>query len=400
MASDLQRAAGRHYFSGEPITLRWADGRITAVEAGQAAAEAGWWLAPGLFDVQVNGFGGVDFQAEGLAVAVLEQAVAALRRFGCTRFLLTLITDEWDALMARLERLKLLREASPTLKTAIAGWHVEGPFLSAEPGYHGAHDPSLMRDPSPELIRELRAVAGESPLLMTLAPERQGAIEAIALAHSLGITISLGHTNASGETLAAAVRAGATGFTHLGNACPQSLDRHDNILWRALDTPGLQVSLIPDGRHVSPSLFRLIHRTMTEGTVCYTADAMAAAGAPPGRYSLGRLQLEVGADRIVRQPGRTNFAGSALTPIEGVFRAAAMLGVPWQETWRRFSELPADWIGVPAGLRPGAPANFCLVRPRADAPAVELRVFAAGQEVAESVVDLRGVQLGQAARGA
>lgn len=357
-------------------------------------------MAPGLFDVQVNGFGGVDFQAGGLAAAALEQAVAALRRFGCTRFLLTLITDEWDALMARLERLKLLREASATLKTAIAGWHVEGPFLSPEPGYHGAHDPSLMRDPSPELIRELRAVAGESPLLMTLAPERDGALEAIALARSLGITISLGHTNASAEALAAAVRAGATGFTHLGNACPQLLDRHDNILWRALDTPGLQVSLIPDGRHVSPALFRLVHRALPRDAVFYTTDAMAAAGAPPGRYSLGRLELEVGTARIVRPPGRTHFAGSALTAIEGVFRAAAMLGVPWQETWRRFSELPADWIGVPGGLMVGAPADFCLVRPRAEPPAVELRVFAAGQEVAQSVVDLRGIQLGQAARGA
>src|SRR5262249_3317980 len=148
-------------------------------------------------------------------------AIEQLRLAGCGRFLLTLITDEWPRLIARLRHLRELRERSSEIRSAIAGWHIEGPFLSAEPGFRGAHNPSCMIDPMPEHILELREVVGRDPLLITVAPERPGALDAIRLAVSLGIKVSLGHTNASTEILNLATKAGATGFTHLGNGCPQ-----------------------------------------------------------------------------------------------------------------------------------------------------------------------------------
>jgi N-acetylglucosamine-6-phosphate deacetylase len=244
----------------------------------------------------------------------------------------------------------------------IAGWHIEGPFLSASPGFHGAHDPTLMIDPRPDHIRELRDCVPADPLLLTLSPERPGALESIALAKSLGMTVSLGHTDASGDQLRLAVQAGASGFTHLGNGCPQLLDRHDNILWRVLDTSGLTLSLIPDGHHVSPPLFRLIHRAADPNSLFYVTDAMAAAGCPPGRYRIGALDLEVGADGAVRQPGRTNFAGSSLRPCAGVARAARMRRCSWRVAWDQFSLVPARFAGLPAGLRPGGPADLCLIQ--------------------------------------
>jgi N-acetylglucosamine-6-phosphate deacetylase len=308
-------------------------------------------------DPQINGFAGVDFQRDGVTPAELVQAVQGLRTAGCRRFLLTLITDRWESLLTRLRHLRRLRAGSVQLRHAIAGWHLEGPFLSEKPGFHGAHDPTLMLDPTPAHIRDLREAAGDDLLLLTLAPERAGGIEAIELAVSLGVKVSLGHTDASAAILREAVSAGATGFTHLGNACPQQLDRHDNILWRVLDTAGLTVSLIPDQRHVSPALFRLIHRALPSDRIVYTTDAMAAAGASPGRYMLGRLELEVGEDRIVRQPGRTNFAGSALTPGEAVLNAATMLGVPWQETWSRMALNPARWLGLPVDPGSAEPSS-------------------------------------------
>src|SRR6202008_524727 len=145
-------------------------------------------------------------------------------------------------------------------------------------------NPALMRDPAPEHILELRTITGDDPLLLTLAPERAGALPASELAVSRGIKVSLGHSNASAEILEQAVDAGATGFTHLGNGCPRDLDRHDNILWRIFERPELTVSLIPDKIHVSPALFRLVHRTMDK--IFYTTDAMSAAGAGPGKYKL------------------------------------------------------------------------------------------------------------------
>jgi N-acetylglucosamine-6-phosphate deacetylase len=174
------------------------------------------------------------------------------------------------------------------------------------------------------------------------------------------------------------VKAGATGFTHLANACPRELDRHDNILWRVLDTAGLTVSLIPDRIHVSPPLFRLVHRALDASAIYYTTDAMAAAGAPPGRYKLGRLEVEVGVDQIVRQPGKANFAGSAARPVDAVFRAAEMLGCAWQEVWPRLSEAPAKFMGLSHQLAVGQPATFCLLKVTALNQLMDLQVYTDG----------------------
>jgi N-acetylglucosamine-6-phosphate deacetylase len=367
-----------HYATRQPVRLNLDAGIITQLEPASSQPKENLWLAPGIFDPQVNGYGGIDFQQDNLKTEDLLSATRELRKSGCTQILLTLITDDWSKLTARLRHLKSLRDSSKELKAAIAGWHIEGPFLSAEPGFHGAHRPEFMHNPTAADIQALRTITNSDPLLLTIAPERPGAIDAITLATSLGIKTSLGHTNASAIALHQAVKAGATGFTHLGNGCPRDLDRHDNILWRVFETPGLTVGLIPDQIHVSPPLFRLVHRVLGPDSIYYTTDAMSAAGAPPGKYKLGALELEVGPDQIVRQPGKTNFAGSALKPIVGVFRAAYMLQQPWQEAWKRFSEIPARMMNLPHGLEKGKPANFCLLKFAGENQLAEFRTFSQG----------------------
>jgi N-acetylglucosamine-6-phosphate deacetylase len=372
--------AALHWATGQSTRLAWEKGVIRELESLPCALAEKVWLAPPLFDLQVNGFGGVDFQRDVLTVADLSRAVRALRSAGCGRFLFTLITTEWPRLTERLARAVALRAESEDLQSAIAGWHIEGPFLSAKPGFHGAHDPALMLDPTPERIRTLRALTGNDSLLLTMAPERPGALEAIALAVSLGAKVSLGHTDASVQTIHAAFQAGATGFTHLGNGCPRELDRHDNILWRVLDASALTVSLIPDRIHLSPALFRLIHRVMPAENIVYVSDAMAAAGAAPGHFTLGALEVEVGPDQIVRQPGQSNFAGSALRPIEGIFRAASMLDVPWPQLWRKMSDLPARFMGLSHELAVGRSADFCLIAENSGQRPPDVRFFARGCE--------------------
>jgi N-acetylglucosamine-6-phosphate deacetylase len=352
--------SGFHYATRAPVKIlrnqpAGGTSALSTTKGGQT------WFAPLLFDAQVNGYGGIDFQQDNLTTENLLTAVSRLRAAGCGRFLLTLITDEWKCLTARLRHLRALRAKTPELQAAIAGWHIEGPFLSAEPGFHGAHNPALMRDPSPGLMRELRQITETDPVLLTLSPERKGSAESIETAVSLGIRISLGHTNASTGALRDSVKAGATSFTHLGNGCPRELDRHDNILWRVFETPGLMVGLIPDRIHVSPALFRLIHKTLPTDSIYYVTDAMSAAGMPPGKYPLGQLQLEVGPDQIVRQPDKPLFAGSALRAIDGVFRAAAMLGCDWQKVWDKFSEAPARLMGLPHKFDPDISNPVCVV---------------------------------------
>lgn len=352
---------GRSVRSGLPLRLRWKAGRIVECEVVPAPPALKDWIAPPLVDLQNNGYAGIDFQSDGTRPTDLLQSSHALTQAGCTRFLLTLITDSWQALLDRLSHLRKLREQDSELKRRIVGWHIEGPFLSDQPGFHGAHRPAFMQDPQLPQLQALREIVGSDPLLLTVAPERKGVIEAIRWAARSGIKVSLGHTNATAAQIAEAVDAGASGFTHFGNGCPSQMDRQDNILWRVLDESRLTLGMIPDGIHLRASVFRVAHHVRGNSRIFYVTDAMAAAGAPPGRYRLGHEELEVGSDQVVRKPGQTTFAGSALRPIDGVLRAAAMLQEPWPSVWSRFSDGPAAWMGLNPGLQVGDPAEFCWI---------------------------------------
>lgn len=351
----------RDYRTGQGLRVAWRSGNVAEVVPAEAPDEV--WIAPGLTDLQVNGYGASDFQDPGLTLEAMCRAVRALHRDGCVQFFPTLTTDDWDAMIAQVRRIRGWRATCPEIRDAIAGWHIEGPFLSPVPGYCGAHPKDRMISPTPEHIRQLREVTGTDPVLLTVAPEQEGVPAIIPLAVSLGMRVSLGHSNASGAELDAAVRGGASSFTHLGNGCPQVLDRHDNILWRVVEREALHPGLIPDSIHVSPSLFRLLHRAMDPGRFWYTTDAVHPAGAPCGRYRImGGTEVEVGPDQVVRVPGASNFAGSALRPLEAIFRAAGMLGCTWREVWDRYTLQPRALMGMGQGLlEPGAAASFCVL---------------------------------------
>ncbi|MBC8243014.1 MAG: N-acetylglucosamine-6-phosphate deacetylase [Verrucomicrobia bacterium] len=346
---------------GKPVLAKWEEGRFTEITPTGEPPAGNRWIGPPLLDIQVNGYAGIDFQQDDLTEADLLHAVEQLGQACCSQILFTLVTDDWEAMTRRLANAKQLRDAHPALGQAIAGWHIEGPFLSPVTGYCGAHPADKMLRPTPEYIAELRALAGDDPLLLTMAPEIDGGLAGFAAAREHGIRVSIGHTNAPAHILRRVTAGGPAGFTHLGNGCPATLDRADNIVWRALDTPGLTCGLIPDRWHVSPALFRLIHRLVEPDSIYYTTDAMAAASAPPGNYRLGPLELEVGPEQIVRLPGTSNLAGSALTPIDGVRRASEMLDTDWQTVWPRFSRAPAQFMDLPEGFTIGTPATFALI---------------------------------------
>jgi N-acetylglucosamine-6-phosphate deacetylase len=342
----------------QPVLAKWDKGVFTELAHTDEPPPEAKWIGPPLVDLQVNGFAGVDFQRDDLTADHLRHAVTALGQAGCNRFCFTLITADWNVMTQRLAKAKQLRDTDPALGQAIAGWHIEGPFLSSEPGYCGAHPPDLMLSPTPDNLQSIREITGEDPVLLTMAPEIENGLSAFAKAREFGFRVSIGHTNAPDNIMRRVTTAGPTGFTHLGNGCPVELKRDDNILWRALDTPNLTYSLIPDRWHVSPSLFRILHRLIDRDSLYYTTDAMAAAGSAPGKYNLGHLELEVGPEEIVRLSGTANLAGSALTPINAIRHAAEMLRCDWQDIWKYYSTNPANFMNLPAAFEPGAPAEF------------------------------------------
>ena len=236
------------------------------------------------------------------------------------------------------------------IAATVCGYHIEGPFLSAEEGYCGAHPAALQRAPDITAFRSLQSAAGGNIRLLTIAPEWPGSAEFIAEVTGAGVAVSLGHTNASDAEIDAAIAAGARLCTHLGNGVPQTLPRHDNIVQRLLARDELTACLIPDGVHLPPFVLRNFFRAKPPGKVLLTTDAMAAAAAPPGRYTLGPAEGE-SRDGAVRQPGRPNLAGSSLTADRGVANAAKWLGVSVPEARALFSTRVAEFfgIGLPAG---------------------------------------------------
>lgn len=302
--------------------------------------------AAGLFDFQVNGFGGVDFQRDNLTSTEFAHAVAALRQHGTSGIFATLITDEIDALCRRFAALEKLCATVPSAGAAILGYHLEGPWLSPTPGYRGAHPAGPMRAPTFADYERLQAAAHGRLRLITLAPEWPGSAEFIAAVTQQGVHVSLGHTNASEAEIDAAIRAGARFCTHLGNGCPLELPRHDNIVQRLLARDELTACFIPDGIHLPKGVLKNFVRAKPTGRVLFTTDAMAGAGAPPGRYTIGPHLITVGADGVARQPGEKNFAGSTLTPDVGVRHIADWLNLTPEAAHHLWSTAPAAAFGI------------------------------------------------------
>jgi N-acetylglucosamine-6-phosphate deacetylase len=285
----------------------------------------------GHFDLQANGFAGVDFQQPGVPAAALERAVAALQAHGTTGVLVTFITDTIDALAAQLAHFERVAAESPAVRAMVAGYHLEGPNLLPEPGYHGAHDPRKMKAPDCREFDRLWAASGGRVRLITLAPEWPGSAEYIRHAVAHGVRMSIGHSNADDRAIDAATAAGLTLCTHVGNGVPQQLPRHDNIIQRVLARDELCAVFIPDGHHVPPGTLRNFVRAKPRDKVLFTTDCVAAAAAPPGRYTVGTLEVESGADGVVREPGKPNFAGSSLTMDQAVRHVQQWLGWPEAE---------------------------------------------------------------------
>src|SRR5688572_28310213 len=265
------------------------------------------------FDLQVNGYGGVDFNSDDLTPDQLRQACAALQRDSVAGILATIITEQLDVMFKRLSRLVELRERDDLAKRLIPGIHIEGPFLNETSGYRGAHPADAIVPADPDSMQRLLDAAGGLTRIVTLAPERDAHFRVTSFLAKQNITVSAGHTDATLDDLNGAADAGLKMFTHVGNGCPMQLHRHDNIIQRALAMRDrLTLCFIADGTHVPFFALANYLRCGIENCAVVT-DAIAPAGMGPGRYKLGRWDLVIGDDMVARAPDGSHFVGSAIT---------------------------------------------------------------------------------------
>ena len=263
------------------------------------------------FDLQLNGYKGIDFNADDLSAEALTRACEAVRADGGGRMLATVITDRLDRMTARIARLAALRAADPFVADVMAGIHVEGPCISPVPGFVGAHPPAHVVPATPAVVEQL-VTAGEGLVrLVTLAPEHDAGLAATRWLVDRGIVVSAGHCDPPADVLERAIDAGLTAFTHLGNGCPLLLHRHDNIIQRVLASDRLRwVMLIPDGVHLPPPVVRTIIRTVGIDRVIAVTDATAAGGMGPGRFPLAGREVLVDADGAAWAADRSHLVGS------------------------------------------------------------------------------------------
>jgi N-acetylglucosamine-6-phosphate deacetylase len=311
-----------------PGQVEVADGRITRY----GVAGAGRGIAvPGFIDLQVNGFGGVDFldaDADGY-----RRAGEALLETGVTSFLPTLITAPEDELVAAIAEVPRKSEGPRVL-----GVHLEGPFLA--PARLGTHPPQDRRDPDEALLTRL---LDAGPVrVMTIAPELPGALDLIGVLHAHGVVASCGHSNATAEQAEAAFERGVRTVTHLFNAMRPLSHRDPGIVGAALVRDDVIVQLIVDDVHLAPATTRLVWRAAA-GRVALVTDAVAAASAESGSYSLGSVELSV-KDGAVRAP-EGMLAGSVQTMI-GAVRNLHALGAPLEEALEAAATVPARVLGM------------------------------------------------------
>ncbi|HKA19821.1 MAG TPA: amidohydrolase family protein [Blastocatellia bacterium] len=295
---------------------------------------------PGFFDLQVNGFAGVDFNSPGCTPEQLKHTTDALRSTGVTRFLPTLITSSIErfSLCAR----SILRFSDP----AIAGIHMEGPYISPVDGPRGAHSRKHVIGASIEDFSRRQDAAEGRISLVTLAPEVPGALRLIEHLVKSDIRVAIGHSAALPEQIRDAVSAGATLSTHLGNGCAQVLRRHPNFIWQQLAEDELYASFIVDGHHLPPATVKSMMRAKQPSRTILVTDATAAAGCPPGFYTIGDARVELDAVGRVAVPGAPNLAGSALAIHDAIANTVRFTGLSLSEVLPMASTLPARYLGA------------------------------------------------------
>lgn len=291
---------GRHYRLDEPICVTvekspgGAGGRIATVELLPDAADERWpWIAPGFFDLQVNGYGGAWFSDETLSPEMVRTILEKYVAHGVTRLCPTLITNSFEAIRDGLVAIRTACERDAWVNSMVAGCHVEGPYISPEDGPRGAHPRSHVRPCDWDEFQRWQEASGGRIRLMTLAPEAGGAPEFIRRAVASGVTVAIGHTAATTAEIEAAVEAGATLSTHLGNGTHPVLPRHPNHLWDQLAEPRLRPSLITDGFHVPANFVRSVLLAKGVENCIITCDASGLAGSPPGIYDYNGGRIEV-----------------------------------------------------------------------------------------------------------
>jgi len=362
--------------TGRPIQIHEKGGRIAKIDEvpGPPGADDGLWVAPGLIDIQVNGFAGVDYNSPDTPLDDIARSIEVIKASGVTRFYPTVITGSNGNIrgsLANLARAKKELSAGP----AMPGFHVEGPWISAVDGPRGAHPLEHVRPPTIEEFHEFQEAAEGNIRLITLAPESAGALPVIKYLAEQGIVVSIGHTGASPEQVRDAISAGATMSTHLGNGAHEMLQRHPNYIIEQMAADELCAGLIGDGIHLPPSFLKVAVRAKGLDRSILVTDAVSPAGCAPGIFRVGHIEVRLSSDNSVRLTDTGRLAGSALKMDLGLENLMRFVGISLEQALRMATVNAAAGVGLEGRrgfLEPGDICDLILFRYDPDSKKIDV----------------------------
>jgi N-acetylglucosamine-6-phosphate deacetylase len=300
----------------------------------------------GFIDVQNNGWMGTSFTEPGLTLARVRDITLDLLSRGTLAYCPTVITG--DPAVYK-DNLRVLAEAmkDPEIGPHLLGIHLEGPFISTEPGAVGAHPKAYVQNPDVRAFEQYQQWAGGGIRILTLAPERPGADALIRCAVKQGVVVSIGHHLASDPEMELAVKAGASLSTHLGNGCPNMIPRHENPLWWQLACDALSGLFITDGHHLPADFIKVALRAKTLDRFIVTSDVSPLAGMPPGRYNVfAGLTVVIGENRKIYSEQSQSLAGSHATMMECMNYLAGLALLDEKGLWQVGYDNPARLLNL------------------------------------------------------
>jgi N-acetylglucosamine-6-phosphate deacetylase len=360
------RIDGIHFQSEEPISIFVREGVIEKIQPFTCdRPDELPVIAPGLVDLQINGFQGFDFNSHPVSPELVQQVTRLLWSEGITSYYPTVITNSDEAILEAVRVIVAACKEDALVGTSAVGIHLEGPFISPHDGARGAHGQSFVKAPDWELFQRWQESAEGTIRIVTLSPEWPNSTEFIEKCVKAGVVVSIGHTSATPEQIRNAVAAGATMSTHLGNGAHTVLPRHPNYIWEQLAQDELWACMIADGFHLPESVLKVIMRT--KGNRCLlVSDAVYLSGMAPGHYD-----THIGGKVVLQPSGKLTLAdhpnilaGSAQMLKWGIEHLVKSKLASLSEAWEMASIRPAMKMNLPAkaGLQPGVPANIAVFR--------------------------------------
>ena len=362
---------GRIVGTAEPVTLAIRKEKIEAVKDGAAPAGAlggdDVWIAPAFFDVQVNGALGINYSSGDLTVDRVLETMELVYKTGTGLICPTVTTSPEGQAISALRALAQACDESKATDASFVGFHVEGPYISSEDGPRGAHPAEHVRDPDWDEFCRYQEASGGRIRILTLAPEREGALPFIEKAVDSGVIVSIGHSGSSQQRVHEAIAAGVRMSTHLGNGSHAMIPRHDNYVWDQLASDELWAGIIPDGHHLPPPFLKIIYRAKQKARICLTSDVSAIAGLPPGVYdrSYGEAKVEIHPNGKISLAGTPYLAGASLFLDTGIANVATTTGAALTDAVEMATANPARMLGVDdrlGAVEPGKEASLSLFR--------------------------------------